>query len=81
MDSQTKELIAIGAAVGANCMPCLAFHLDKAKEHGAKRKELIIAAKIGLHVKAGATEKMEQYVAKLLTGFDQQHVDDICRCE
>jgi len=33
MDEKTKELIAIGASVGAHCQPCLAWH-EKARELG-----------------------------------------------
>ena len=32
MDTQTKELIAIGASVTANCVPCLRYHLKMARE-------------------------------------------------
>ncbi|MHC5090308.1 MAG: carboxymuconolactone decarboxylase family protein, partial [Planctomycetota bacterium] len=32
VDVKTKELIAIGASVSANCQPCVRFHLDKAKK-------------------------------------------------
>ncbi len=29
MDEQTKELVAIGASVAANCYPCMKHHLAK----------------------------------------------------
>lgn len=32
MDEKTKELIAIGASVGAHCQPCLSWHVAKASE-------------------------------------------------
>ena len=79
MDEKTKELVAIGASVGANCMPCLAFHIEKARSLGATNKELITASKIGFHVKAGATEKMETYAVDLIKGFTEEHVEDVCR--
>lgn len=81
MDNKIKELIAIGASVAVNCMPCLQFHIEKAKKHGATKKELIIASKIGGHVKAGATEKMETYTSSLIDGFKDEKVDDVCMCE
>lgn len=34
MDTQMKELIAIGASVTANCVPCLRYHLKKVRETG-----------------------------------------------
>ena len=81
MENKTKELIAIGASVAANCIPCLNFHVKKAQEFGASQQELIIASKIGLHVKAGAAEKVETHVSTMLSGFREEKVEDICRCE
>ncbi|BBB29724.1 carboxymuconolactone decarboxylase family protein [Neptunomonas japonica] len=81
MDNKTKELIAIGSSMATNCMPCLEFHIGKAKSHGASMKELIIASKIGIHVKAGAAEKMESYASKIIQGFSEEEVEDICNCD
>ncbi len=81
MDNKTKELIAIGSSMAANCIPCLEFHIDKAKSHGASTKELIIASKIGIHVKAGAAQKIESNAAELINGFKDEEVEDICSCD
>lgn len=81
MDNKTKELIAIGASAAANCIPCLEFHIEKAKTLGATTKELIIASKIGFHVKAGAAEKIENHADDLIKGFREEEVEDICQCE
>ena len=29
---KTKELVAIGAAIGGNCIPCLEWHYKKCRE-------------------------------------------------
>ena len=34
MDLKTKELIAIGASVSANCIPCVKYHVDMAQNWG-----------------------------------------------
>ena len=34
IDERTKELIAIGASIGAHCQPCLTYHVGKAKTLG-----------------------------------------------
>ena len=31
MDEKVKELIAVGASVGAHCQPCLTYHVVKAE--------------------------------------------------
>jgi AhpD family alkylhydroperoxidase len=81
MDSKTKELIAIGASITANCIPCLDFHITKAREYGATEKELIIASKIGQHVKNGAAKKVSEHAAKQLSQFHEEQVDDVCQCD
>ncbi|NIM05141.1 MAG: carboxymuconolactone decarboxylase family protein, partial [Armatimonadetes bacterium] len=40
MDKRTKELIAIGASITANCQPCLEYHVTKARENGAEEEEI-----------------------------------------
>lgn len=80
MDNKTKELIAIGASITANCIPCLDFHIAKAKENCATNKELIIASKIGLHVKNGAHKKISEHAAAQLSQFNEEQVNDICQC-
>lgn len=40
MDERTKELIAIGASVGAHCQPCLTYHMEKARELGANDEDI-----------------------------------------
>jgi AhpD family alkylhydroperoxidase len=31
MDEKLKEMIAIGASVTVNCIPCIRYHFDKAR--------------------------------------------------
>ncbi|MEE8450878.1 MAG: carboxymuconolactone decarboxylase family protein [Thermoguttaceae bacterium] len=68
MDCRTKELIAVGASVTANCQPCLEYHVGKAREHGASDKEIIEAVGIGKVVRKGAAGKMDQHIATLSGG-------------
>ncbi len=39
MDEKMKELIAVGASVGAHCQPCLTYHAGKAKEMGIEQND------------------------------------------
>ena len=68
MDCRTKELIAVGASVTANCQPCLEYHVGKAREHGASDQEIVEAVGIGKVVRKGAAGKMDQHMATLLEG-------------
>lgn len=62
---KTKELIAIGASIAANCQPCLDYHADKAREHGAGESEIAEAIEVGKLVRKGAAGKMDKYVLHL----------------
>jgi len=83
LDQKTIALIAVGAAVGANCHPCLERTADRAWEAGLTDQEIADAAEIGRTVRAGAAKSMDQLIAKL-TGqpapADQPGCSTGCKC-
>ncbi len=66
MNDQTKELIAVGASITANCQPCLQYHLAEAREKGATEEDIKMAVAVGKTVRKGAAGKMDQHAASLL---------------
>jgi AhpD family alkylhydroperoxidase len=48
MDERTRELIAIGASVGAHCQPCLTYHVEKARELGMLTRKSVWQLKQGI---------------------------------
>ena len=66
VDIQTTELIAIGASVTANCVPCLRFHLTKAREGGVTENEIREAVRVGRMVRRGAASQWDKEAAALL---------------
>ena len=66
MDDRTKKLIAVGVSVGANCHPCLEYHIGKALELGIDRNEIKEAVEVGKAVRGGATSSMDILALKLL---------------
>ena len=66
MENRIKELIAIGASVTANCHPCLAHHLSKARHDGASESDIAGAIAVGKMVRKGASGKTDQFVATVL---------------
>ena len=67
MDERTRELIAIGASVGAHCQPCLAWHVDKARELGIDDETIRAAIEVGHMVEKGAMSAMRKFSAEILT--------------
>lgn len=66
MDEKTKELIAIGASVTANCVPCLKYHVEKAREIEASDDEIHTAVSVGRMVRRGAAGKWDEEAKALL---------------
>ncbi len=65
LDDRTKELIAVGASVTANCQPCLQYHVSKARESGADDEALALAIAVAKAVRKGASAKMDDFAARL----------------
>ena len=68
METKIKELIAIGASVTANCVPCLRFHLQQARNAGATPDEIQKAVGVGRMVRKGAAGKWDEEANALLSG-------------
>ena len=66
MDARTTELIAIGASVTAHCVPCLRFHVKKAREVGVADEEIREAVRVGRMVRRGAARSWDGEATVLL---------------
>jgi len=51
INNQISELIAIGASIGGNCLPCLRYHFAEATKLGVSIDEIQEAIKISKAVK------------------------------
>ena len=49
-----RELVAISAAIAANCEPCFKFHYDKARKLGVSNEDMAKAVDTGTMVKEAA---------------------------
>ena len=80
MDEKTKEMIAIGASVGAHCQPCLEFHVNKARAVGLTDDEVREAMAVGHMVEKGAMAAMKQFSAIVLDQQDNTQAGGGCGC-
>ena len=60
LDLRTKELVGVGSAVAANCLPCLRYHVAEAEKAGCSAGEIEEATAVGLKVKSRPAADMEQ---------------------
>ncbi|MBX7489561.1 carboxymuconolactone decarboxylase family protein [Qipengyuania sp. GH25] len=68
LDSKTKELLAVAISVAVRCDPCITYHVEGARKHGATREE--IAETLGLAIYMGAGPSA-MYAAQALEAYDQ----------
>ena len=67
MDKMTQELIAIGAAVTANCVPCFKFHFSKVREEDASDDEIREAIRVGRMVRKGAAKTWDDEIGSIFS--------------
>lgn len=66
-----EELVAIGAAVAANCEPCLKYHVRKAREVGLTDDQLQAAVAVARQVKETPARLILEAADRLLAPDDQ----------
>lgn len=81
LDERTKELVAIGASITANCQPCLEYHTSKAREFGATQEDILAALDMGQQVRRGAAAKMDRFAVKHVTGETVLVPPAGCECQ
>jgi AhpD family alkylhydroperoxidase len=65
MEDKTKLLIAVGAAVTANCQPCLKTLIKKARESGVQDKEILEAIGVARLVRKNSITQIDRFMAGL----------------
>lgn len=64
---QVAELVAIGAAIAANCETCFKFHYDKARKLGVSRDDMLQAVSIAQGVKEAPAKSVLDLAHRVLT--------------
>ena len=68
-----RELIAIGASIGAHCQPCLTYHVGKAREMGIQEQEIRDAVAVGHQVEKGSMSAMTVFAKSVLDSSTQNN--------
>ncbi len=73
LDAKTKELVAVGAAVAGNCIPCLQWHYNKCIELGIPIEDVKDAIEMAKMVKGVPIQKIDELANNLTQkGVDNQ---------
>jgi len=78
MNESIKELVAIGASIGAHCQPCLKYHIQAAIKLGIEPDEIRQAIAVGHRVEKGSMDAMKKFSAgalkDLITTYPTQEI-------
>ena len=66
LNVKTKELVAVGAAIAGNCIPCLQWHYNKCMELGIPVEDVKEAIEMARTVKGVPIKKIDELVEKLI---------------
>jgi AhpD family alkylhydroperoxidase len=68
LDKQTKELVAIAAAVAGKCQPCFAYHFKQAQELGISQEQIDETVQLAKDIRASGDKHMDEFAQRRLTG-------------
>jgi AhpD family alkylhydroperoxidase len=72
LNPREHELVAIGAAVASNCVPCIEFHIQEARKAGLADAEIDAAIKLADKIKRVPADKvLEAASRRLATPTDE----------
>lgn len=66
LPNNIRELIAIGASIGANCLPCLRYHFAEARKLGVSLEEIKEAVELAKLVKERPMKDIYKLAADLI---------------
>jgi len=72
MTEAVTELVAIGAAIAANCEPCFRHHFDSAHKLGVSKEDMREAVNVALAVQAAPHRKVMETADHCLAMTDQE---------
>lgn len=69
LSKRDNELVALGAAVGSNCVPCVVFHVQEARDCGLTDDEIREAV--------DSADKLKQTPATLVLNAAHQELSEV----
>jgi len=73
IDDKTKELVAVGAAIAGNCLPCLTYHYKQCQKLGISVDEIAEAIQMAKTVKEVPIKKIYELANQLLENGDSKN--------
>ena len=67
LNARERELVAIGAALASNCVPCIEFHIHAARKAGLSDEEIAEAVEFADKIKRVPADKVLEAASRTLS--------------
>ena len=75
LNHRESELVALGAALGSNCIPCIEYHVPQAREAGLTDREICAAIRLADKVRQVPARKVLETALNLLPHVADESTD------
>jgi AhpD family alkylhydroperoxidase len=72
LTGRDRELVALGAALGSNCVPCIEYHVPEARKAGLTDPEIKEAIQLADKVRQVPARKVLGAALRMLPGSGKQ---------
>jgi AhpD family alkylhydroperoxidase len=80
LSEKEKELVAIGAAIGGTCIPCLEWHYKKCIELGFTKEQMRLAFAMAKKVKEVPNKNIYETADQLIKNNELGVATSDCEC-
>ena len=82
LDRSERELVALGAAMGSNCVPCIEYHIPEAKKAGLTDLQVSAAIRLADKVRQVPARKVLDAASRMLgpTPADNEAANSDAAC-
>lgn len=67
LSDRERELVALGAAISSNCVPCIEYHVPAARKSGLSEAQIRAAVQLADKVRQAPARKVLQTAQALLS--------------
>ena len=78
LSRRERELVAIGAAIGSNCIPCVEYHISIARKEGITDAQILEAIEFANKVKEVSAKKVCEEAKKLISADVIPEQESLC---
>lgn len=83
LNERELALVALGASIGSNCIPCTAYHLKQCKKNGLTDGQIRAAVSMAVKVKSVPAQNVLSTAERMLDsreGSNECAADQPCSC-